>query len=211
MHQAHDDEAKQAALPTRGLGRMLGRAKPGRPRSRESQPLQAGAEQAEHELGCSVEGPLRQRSGPDAFGSLQGNFEHQELASPYLEITDLLPLLYRRVHRAGINHPCDVLVARAAGDHQPHLFLPDQRDVSFFAAIDLGPRALLTLADQQSRLEVVKSPLEKLLGLVRALLLRLQAVDDDNQSQPVLYRRTHETITRFPDEAGLETVGSALH
>src|SRR5687768_10399366 len=54
LHQAHDDEAKQAALPTRGPGRMLGRAKPGRPRSRESQPLQAGAEQAEHELGCSV-------------------------------------------------------------------------------------------------------------------------------------------------------------
>src|SRR5262245_4232544 len=58
---------------------------------------------------------------------------------------------------------------------------------------------------------MVEAPVEQLLGLVGALLLRLEAVDHDDQAQSVLHRRPDEAVTGFLGEAGLEAVGSDRH
>src|ERR1700720_2991474 len=79
------------------------------------------------------------------------------------------------------------------------------------AAIDLGLRDFLALAEEEAGLEIVESPFEQLLALVGALLFRAQAVDHDDQAQPVLHRRADETVARFLGEAGLEAVGADIH
>src|SRR5262245_65063354 len=83
--------------------------------------------------------------------------------------------------------------------------------MSLFAAEQLGLRDLLAVGEEKTRLEAVEARLEELLALVGALLLGLEAVDHDDEPQPVLHRGADEAVARLLGEAGLEAVRSDRH
>ena len=65
--------------------------------------------------------------------------------------------------------------------------------------------------EEQSRLKIVETPFQQLLRFVGALFSGFQAVDHDDQAQPILHRRADETIAGFFGEPGLEAVRTDRH
>src|SRR6202030_4671285 len=71
-----------------------------------------------------------------------------------------------------------------------------------------GVSDLLAVRKQKARLEIVKSPFQQLLALVRPLLLRSEAVDHNDETQSVLHGGSHKPISGFFGEPGLEAVSA---
>src|SRR5262249_23728667 len=133
------------------------------------EPLGAGPEQPDDQLGRGIEGALGQVALGDAFGGLQRHLEHDVLAARHAQLPDRPALLDRRRHWAGIHDAGDDLLARATGNQEPDRLLAGQWHAALGAAKELRFADGLALGEQQTRLEAAESPFQKLARLVGAL------------------------------------------
>src|SRR5581483_12053287 len=79
------------------------------------------------------------------------------------------------------------------------------------AAIDFGRADHLASLKQRARIKRAEAPLQQFARLLGALLRGLQAVDDDDQALPVLYRRADQAVAALRRFAGFQAVRADLH
>src|ERR1043166_6853000 len=112
--------------------------------------------------------------------------EPDVLPAPPLQFADLLPLLDRRPHRAGVDDAREHAFVGIARNQQAHRAFGHQRHAAPCAAVEAGLAEGLTFGEQRARLERAETPFDKFLGLLGARFLLLEAVRHGDQAHVVL-------------------------